>query len=125
MAVPLWTCLHEVKDAEPPEIRISVYWLSYCSMIPFLYASFLVRRNSNGNDDTALNALEVMCSDDQRVKPHDGLWGTWKTWAWCDAGGYITGEVQGDRYTPWPRDVLFRVNKEIALHSLPQRHALL
>jgi hypothetical protein len=46
-------------------------------------------------DDSALNAVELVCMNDQgtlsRVSAHDGIWGAWNQDAFCANGGFVTG----------------------------------
>ena len=46
-------------------------------------------------DDSALNAVELVCMNDQgvlsHVSSHDGLWGAWNKHGFCPNGGFITG----------------------------------
>lgn len=47
-------------------------------------------------DDTALNAVEVLCRDvvsgrQTSLLPHAGLWGSWSEWAQAPAGEFLNG----------------------------------
>jgi hypothetical protein len=54
-----------------------------------------VEGSQGGGDDTALNAVEFSCLNQQggahTISSHPGIWGDWKQWNYCPVGKFAVG----------------------------------
>eukprot|EP00918_Siedleckia_nematoides_P082454 GHVU01180678.1.p1 GENE.GHVU01180678.1~~GHVU01180678.1.p1 ORF type:complete len:547 (-),score=38.07 GHVU01180678.1:92-1732(-) len=51
-------------------------------------------------DNSALNAVRMLCSDQSTISSYDGLWGSWTPFKQCGSGSYFDGYkigIQGDQ----------------------------
>lgn len=51
----------------------------------------LVEPDVGIHDNSALNAIQLKCSEGTVLEPHPGEWGEWTDWKECSEGNYING----------------------------------
>jgi hypothetical protein len=76
------------------------YWggwqgMRYCPDGSYLTGYHMRVEDPLDGDDTALNSVELQCTDQKNGKTnlsaHPGFWGGWKGWSYCPNGGFIKG----------------------------------
>lgn len=45
----------------------------------------------SGVDDTAMNAIELICSSGKRIRSSEGIWGSWGNESYCPSGLKVVG----------------------------------
>ncbi len=60
------------------------------------------------NDDTALNAIELICSNNKRITSEQGIWGEWGREDRCLSSGF----VNGFRFKAQPSQNIFFVQRD-------------
>ena len=49
-----------------------------------------VEKNQGGDDDSALNGIQLSCENVGISNEIPGIWGTWRDWVYCNDGTYVT-----------------------------------
>lgn len=90
---------------------------------------------SSGNDDTSLNSIQLLCrhngtGETEWISSHDGIWGSWKTPAYCPgSGNYLrSGQLrvegpQGSGDDTGANDVKFGCTRSSGYVNAPGAHA--
>ncbi|KAG2485110.1 hypothetical protein HYH03_016097 [Edaphochlamys debaryana] len=66
--------------------------MAYCPYGSYaIGANFRLEGDQGGGDDTAGNSVQLYCSDGTILAPHNGYYGDWVRWKFCNWGQFICG----------------------------------